>query len=157
MKDIHSKKYICDYTFNKIFIPRTKCRIEQGYLLPPPWYPTYLLDVLLEADLIWTKVTNYTITSAKFIRSQNYILKHFHEKWNLNSHAMESRDNNPPRLDWNDGQLFVTMEWQCSYFPNDRMPMVFEMSHHHHRWFLVGKSICNDAFLMAFLIWGTNG
>ena len=32
---------------------------------------------------------------------------------------MEGWDNNPSRLNWNDGQLFVTMELQRSYFPND--------------------------------------
>ena len=32
---------------------------------------------------------------------------------------MEGWDNNPSRLNWNDGQLFVTMELQRSYFLND--------------------------------------
>ena len=49
---------------------------------------------------------------------------------NRNPHTMEGWDNNPSRLNWNDGQLFVTMELQRSYFPN-------------------------DAFWWFFLIWGT--
>ena len=34
--------------------------------------------------------------------------------------------------------------------------MVFENSHHHHRWFLAGSTIGSDGFSMVFPILGTN-
>ena len=60
-------------------------------------------------------------------------------------------------LDRNDGQFFKAMEWRWLFFSNDGMAMVFENSHHHHRWFLAGSTIGNDGFSMVFPILGTNG
>ena len=48
------------------------------------------------------------------------------------------------------------MEWRWLFFSNDGMAMVFENSHHHHRWFLAGSTIGSDGFSMVFPILGTN-
>ena len=61
------------------------------------------------------------------------------------------------QLDRSDGQFFKAMEWRWLFFSNDGMAMVFENSHHHHRWFLAGSTIGSDGFSMVFPILGTNG
>ena len=61
------------------------------------------------------------------------------------------------KLDRSDGQFFKGMEWGWLFFSNDGMAMVFENSHHHHRWFLAGSTIGSDGFSMVFPILGTNG
>ena len=60
-------------------------------------------------------------------------------------------------LDRNDGEFFKAKEWRRLFFSNDGMAMVFENSHHHHRWFLAGSTIGSDGFSMVFPILGTNG
>ena len=50
------------------------------------------------------------------------------------------------KLDRSDGQFFKGMEWGWLFFSNDGMAMVFENSHHHHRWFLAGSTIGSDGF-----------
>ena len=64
---------------------------------------------------------------------------------------------NYTNVDRNDGQFFKAMEWRWLFFSNDGMAMVFENSHHHHRWFLAGSTIGSDGFSMDFPILGTNG
>ena len=59
-------------------------------------------------------------------------------------------------IDRSDGQFFKAMEWRWLFFSNDGMAMVFENSHHHHRWFLAGSTIGSDGFSMVFPILGTN-
>ena len=57
-------------------------------------------------------------------------------------------------LDRSNGQFFKATEWQWLFFSNDGMAMVFENSHHHHRWFLAGSTIGSNGFSMVFQFWG---
>ena len=58
------------------------------------------------------------------------------------------------QVDRNDGQFFKAMEWRWLFFSNDGMAMVFENSHHNHRWFLAGSTNGSDGFSMVFQFWG---
>ena len=40
----------------------------------------------------------------------------------------------------------VNFLWRWLFFSNNGMAMVFENSHHHHRWFLAGSTIGSDGF-----------
>ena len=74
------------------------------------------------------------------------------------THATSSLRYKRFRLDRSDGQFFKAMEWRWLFFSNDGMAMVFENSHHHHRWFLAGSTIdWQRWFFYGFSILGTNG
>ena len=70
---------------------------------------------------------------------------------------ISSYQSNLNLIDRSDGQFFKAMEWRWLFFSNDGMAMVFENSHHHHRWFLAGSTIDSSGFSMVFPILGTNG
>ena len=96
---------------------------EGGFILQ--WlhiWHIYTGRVLLKIGYLHTH-TPVTVTAWPFWWLAGYhktIFWNIYKKFgNRNPHTMEGWDNNPSRLNWNDGQLFVTMELQRSYFPND--------------------------------------
>ena len=96
---------------------------EGGFILQ--WlhiWHIYTGRVLLKIGYLHTH-TPVTVTAWPFWCLAGYhktIFWNIYKKFgNRNPHTMEGWDNNPSRLNWNDGQLFVTMELQRSYFPND--------------------------------------